>query len=136
MTVRHRVRGMAAGISAALDYFLSFVATKSYFNLETSLSMPGIALLNCVIVTFGLILIYKIMPETENRTLEEIEMHFSDKSKKLNDRKIASVSSEQPAEPESGNNHQEIGEGSGDRFECGDEKVLNGFYNRSFIPDA
>lgn len=28
------------------------------------------------------------MPETENRSLEEIELHFSDNSKKFSDRKI------------------------------------------------
>lgn len=31
---------------------------------------------------------YKILPETENRTLEDIEMHFSDNSKRITDRKI------------------------------------------------
>lgn len=31
---------------------------------------------------------YNILPETENRTLEDIELHFSDNSKKLTDRKI------------------------------------------------
>lgn len=29
------------------------------------------------------------MPETENRSLEDIELHFADNSKKLCDRKIA-----------------------------------------------
>lgn len=90
----HRVRGMAAGLSAALDYFLSFISTKTYFDLETSLSMPGISLLNCIIAGCGIVLIYKIMPETENRTLEDIEMHFSDNSKRITDRKIAKVSSD------------------------------------------
>lgn len=86
-----RVRGVAAGLSAALDYALSFICTKTYYNLEIALSMPGITLLNCIISGFGVILIYKIMPETENRTLEDIEMHFSDKTKKITDRKIAKV---------------------------------------------
>lgn len=31
---------------------------------------------------------YKILPETENRTLEDIELHFSDNSRKLTDRHI------------------------------------------------
>lgn len=34
---------------------------------------------------------YKILPETENRTLEEIELHFADNSKKLTDREIANI---------------------------------------------
>lgn len=86
-----RVRGVAAGLSAALDYVLSFISTKTYYNLETSLSMPGLTLLNCMIAGFGIVLIYLIMPETENRTLEDIEMHFSDNTKKITDRKIARI---------------------------------------------
>ena len=53
--------------------------------------MPGVALFNCIIIAFGLILMYKILPETENRTLEEIELHFADNSKNLTDRKIAVI---------------------------------------------
>lgn len=33
------------------------------------------------------------MPETENRSLEDIEMHFSDDSKRITDRHIAYVQS-------------------------------------------
>lgn len=50
--------------------------------------MPGVALFNSIVIFVGLILMYNILPETENRTLEDIEMHFADKSKKINDRKI------------------------------------------------
>lgn len=32
------------------------------------------------------------MPETENRTLEDIELYFSDKNRKLTDRKIPKTS--------------------------------------------
>lgn len=34
---------------------------------------------------------YQILPETEDRSLEDIELHFSDNSKKLTDRKIAKL---------------------------------------------
>lgn len=37
---------------------------------------------------------YNILPDTENRTLEEIELHFSDKTKKITDRNIAKINSE------------------------------------------
>lgn len=86
---------MATGLTAAINYVVSFIATKSYFNLETGLSLPGVAAFNCVIIALGLILMYKILPETENRTLEDIEMHFSDNSKKLTDRKISKIQSEE-----------------------------------------
>lgn len=56
--------------------------------------MPGVALFNCIIIGCGLILMYNVLPETENRTLEDIEIHFADNSKKLTDRRIAQNRSE------------------------------------------
>lgn len=50
---------------------------------------------------------YKILPETENRTLEEIELHFADNSKKLTDRKIAIIHDSQNG-CEKENNFNEI----------------------------
>lgn len=50
--------------------------------------MPGVALFNCTFTAIGLILMYNILPETEGRTLEAIELHFSDKTKKFTDNKI------------------------------------------------
>lgn len=54
--------------------------------------MPGMALFNCIVIAIGLVLMYKILPETENRSLEDIEIHFADKSKKITDCKIARAS--------------------------------------------
>lgn len=90
-----RTRGLASGITAALNYVLTFIATKSYFHLETKLSLPGVTLFNCVVIAMGLILMYNILPETEGRTLEEIEMHFSDKSKNILDHKIRRAKAKQ-----------------------------------------
>lgn len=67
---------------------MNFAAVKSYYNLEVSLSLPGVTLFNCVVAILGWILMYFILPDTEGRTLEDIEMHFSDKSKKITDRHI------------------------------------------------
>lgn len=88
----NRTRGMATGLTAALNYLLSFVATKTYYNLETSLSMPGVALFNCFIIAIGFVFMYFILPETEGKTLEDIELHFADKSKRLTDRQIRKMS--------------------------------------------
>lgn len=35
---------------------------------------------------------YNVLPETENHSLEEIELHFADNSKGLRDRKIRNKS--------------------------------------------
>lgn len=88
-----RTRGLATGITTALTYSLNFIATKSYINFEMTLSLPGVTLFYCVVIAVGLILMYNILPETEGRSLEEIEMHFSDKFTKITNRRISKISS-------------------------------------------
>lgn len=80
-----RCRGIASGISVSANYAFGFISKKIYYKLETTLSLPGVSLLYCIIIGVGLILMYFIMPETDGRTLEDIELHFSDNSKKLTD---------------------------------------------------
>lgn len=62
--------------------------------------MPGVALFNCIVILFGLILMYNILPETEGRRLEDIELHFSDNSKKITNRKIPKMKSKKKLEKE------------------------------------
>ncbi|XP_031636130.1 uncharacterized protein LOC116349018 [Contarinia nasturtii] len=89
-----RSRGVASGIAAATNYVFGFVTKKTYHNLENTLSMQGTTMLYCMISGFGLVLTYFILPETENRSLEEIELHFADNSKSITDRKIPKLNSE------------------------------------------
>lgn len=83
-----RTRAIAGGIMTSFSGFSNFSSKKTYYSLETMLSLPGISLFNCIIAGAGFIFAYLVLPETENRSLEEIELHFSDDSKKLTDRNI------------------------------------------------
>lgn len=67
---------------------MAFCTTKTYFSLETSLGLFGLIAIYAVLDIFGLVYIWKYLPETERRTLEEIELHFSDNDKKMSDIKI------------------------------------------------
>lgn len=49
------------------------------------------------------IVMYFILPETEDRTLEDIELHFSDNNRKLTDRNIAKFDAMSKAENLKGN---------------------------------
>lgn len=84
----YKTRGMASGIVAALNYIMSFISTKTYLNLERSLSLAGTILLYGTIGVAGFVFIFIFVPETERRTLEDIEIHFSDNNRKMTDRKI------------------------------------------------
>lgn len=77
------------GISAAMSYAFGFISRRIYYNLETTLSLPGVSLFFSLVCGFGLVWMYLILPETENRTLEDIELHFSDNSKSITNHKIA-----------------------------------------------
>lgn len=64
--------------------------------METTLSLPGVSLLYTSIVGVGLIYSYFVVPETEGRSLEDIELHFADNTKKLTDWKIAKTVTTEP----------------------------------------
>lgn len=83
-----RTRGIASGIVAALNYIMSFITTKTYLNLERSLSLWGTIFLYGLFGVVGFVFIFLYIPETERRTLEDIEVHFSDNTRKMTDRKI------------------------------------------------
>lgn len=70
---------------------MSFFAVKNYSRFESAVSMPGVALFCCILTAIGLVVMYSILPDTENRSLEEIERHFADDSKKITNRKIAKI---------------------------------------------
>lgn len=57
------------------------------------MSLPGISMFYCVISAIGLIFAWMILPETEGKTLEDIELHYSDNSKNITDRKIIKTKS-------------------------------------------
>ena len=74
-----------------LSSMMDFCANYLYGVFEESLSIPGVALFCCAVSGIGFIVMYKVLPETDNRTLEEIEMHFTDDSKGINEHKIAKI---------------------------------------------
>lgn len=95
-----------------------------------------------------LIFQYKIMPETENRSLEDIEMHFSDNSKRITDRHIAYVqstlnNSQEPSSSTNNTNDNTIrsreNDGTGSRI-SGEQKMncdsTAVYRNRGFVGDT
>lgn len=68
--------------------------------------MPGVALFYSIIALFGLIMMYNILPETENRSLEEIEVHFL--TKKITDTNIRKLEQMQSFETENKESDKEV----------------------------
>lgn len=67
---------------------MGFVSAKTYYSLETSLSLVGVISLYAALSLIAIVLLYLIVPITEGRTLEDIEDHFSNKKVKFTDRCI------------------------------------------------
>nr|BAI83421.1 sugar transporter 7 [Nilaparvata lugens] len=75
-------RGLAGGASAACYYFLGFIVTKSYINLVHLFDVYGTCFIYSAFGLIGFVYLYMKLPETEGKTLQEIEDFFKDKSPK------------------------------------------------------
>lgn len=75
-----RSRGVAIGMSAAVSYVIVFIATKSNYNLEKAFHLSGAFAVYATFAFIGTIYLYFFLPETELKSLEEIEAFYkSDK---------------------------------------------------------
>lgn len=70
-------RSIATGAAGSIGYIFSSIANKLFLNMKNKISLPGTFLFYSVINFIGLIGLYFILPETEGRTLQEIESHFA-----------------------------------------------------------
>lgn len=71
-----RVRGVTAGMTVCVAYFMSFIAIKSYPSMLDFMGNNGVFLLYSIVSLFGTIFVYFILPETKGKTLQEIENLF------------------------------------------------------------
>ncbi|XP_031639275.1 facilitated trehalose transporter Tret1-like [Contarinia nasturtii] len=78
-------RTFCCSLTGMENQLFAFVATKTFYDFERWLSLPGVIGFYGVIAVLGFILMIFMIPETENRTLEEIELHFSDNKRSIFD---------------------------------------------------
>ena len=76
-----RGRSLAGGIVAGAYYIFSFLATKSFYWLQRLLGVHGVFYFYGTMSTVGLVFLYYMLPETEGRTLEDIETNYKSKKK-------------------------------------------------------
>ncbi|XP_034488898.1 facilitated trehalose transporter Tret1 isoform X2 [Drosophila innubila] len=74
------IRSSASGFSGGVGYVFGFLANKLFLFMLTTLTLPGTFAFYATVAFIGTIVLYFTLPETEGRTLGEIEAHFSKKS--------------------------------------------------------
>jgi facilitated trehalose transporter len=83
-----RYKGMAGGISAITFAVNIFTAVKIAPYLFKSIGLHGTYLLLCGIILYCLIIAIVMLPETKDRTLQEIEEEFRGQKKPTDNSKI------------------------------------------------
>ncbi|XP_062563490.1 uncharacterized protein LOC134226618 isoform X2 [Armigeres subalbatus] len=75
------IRSGASGISGGTGYIFGFLANKLFLRMLATLTLPGTFWMYSAITFIGTAILYKILPETEGKSLMEIEQYFSKKRK-------------------------------------------------------
>ncbi|XP_055312540.1 facilitated trehalose transporter Tret1 isoform X2 [Sitodiplosis mosellana] len=70
------VRSAASGLSSGLGYIFAFLANKLFLSMLATLTLSGTFWFYSAVAFIGCIIFYFTLPETEGRTLLEIEEHF------------------------------------------------------------
>lgn len=73
----NKSRGIATGLTAGLTYLQIFILTKSYLTVETLLTLEYTMVFFGCFGILGSLYFYFYLPETENKTLLEIEESFT-----------------------------------------------------------
>ncbi|XP_001604742.4 facilitated trehalose transporter Tret1 isoform X2 [Nasonia vitripennis] len=84
-----QIRGLAGGLTTMSTHFFVFTVVKTYPMLVSSLSQQGVYFLYGTISIVGTIYFYICLPETKNKTLQEIEDYFSGRNNNLHTGRIA-----------------------------------------------
>ncbi|XP_058825729.1 uncharacterized protein LOC131685795 isoform X2 [Topomyia yanbarensis] len=76
------IRSGASGIAGGTGYIFGFLANKLFLKMLAALTLPGTFWMYSAITLIGAIVLYRILPETEGKTLVEIEGYFVSKRKR------------------------------------------------------
>lgn len=70
------VRSTAAGMSSAVGYLVSFLSNKLFLTMVAAFTLNGTFYFFSTVSLIAVIILYFALPETENRTLLEIQAFF------------------------------------------------------------
>ncbi|KAJ8666957.1 hypothetical protein QAD02_008619, partial [Eretmocerus hayati] len=71
------VRSVATGSAGSIGYIFSSIASYLFPHMNASVGLPATLLIYALVNIGGVICLYFMLPETEGRTLKEIEEHYA-----------------------------------------------------------
>ena len=77
-----RCRGIAAMICMCFNWFMAFVVTREFITLQDLLGKQHVFYLFSVCCAFSIWFVWKFLPETRGKSLEDIELYFLGSSMK------------------------------------------------------
>lgn len=72
----YRGRGVAGGVCAAIFYIIAFAMGFTWLDLQRLMGLDGEFFLYGTLGVFGVTYVFFCLPETEGKTLAEIEQLF------------------------------------------------------------
>lgn len=70
------IRSTTAGILTALNYIFAFLANKTFLNMVATFTLNGTFWFYSAVAFTAVLVLYFILPETEGRTIEEVQKFF------------------------------------------------------------
>jgi facilitated trehalose transporter len=72
-------RGFSSGLTSSFNFVCFFIVVKTFVNMSESLGTFGVFTCYGLVALIGTLVLYFILPETRNKTLQQIEDSFSRK---------------------------------------------------------
>lgn len=77
--LQQTTRGFSSGLTTCFNFICFFIVVKTFVQMSLAIETFGVFLVYASIALIGTIILYLILPETKNRTLQQIEDGFSRK---------------------------------------------------------
>jgi hypothetical protein len=77
--LQQKTRGFSSGLTSCFNFICFFAVVKTFVQMCEALDTFGVFAVYACVALIGTFMLFKILPETKNRTLQQIEDGFSDK---------------------------------------------------------
>lgn len=75
--LQHFTRGFSSGLASSFNFICFFIVVKTFVELSEALEIFGVFMCYGLISLIGTVVLFFILPETRNKTLQQIEESFS-----------------------------------------------------------